>query len=142
MIKTTIKPASLRIFVATGLLLVALGDAQAGVVVIGHANLGKLDSRTMQRIYTGKVVEVDGVNIIAVNIESGPLRERFLHDFLNQSGEKYKAYWTVRRYIGKGLPPRELPSAEEVVRFVQSTPGAIGYIDEGDVTPGLNVIAR
>lgn len=123
------------------LLLLAFGHAEAGVVVIGHANLGKLDARTMQKIYTGKVIEVGGIKVIPVDITPCALRDRFLHSFLNQDNEKYTAYWTVRRYIGKGVPPRELDNPKAVVEFVRSTPGAIGYVDDQDVTPDLNVIS-
>ena len=30
----------------------------------------------------------------------------------------------MRRYIGKGAPPRELPTSEAVIAFVKMTPGA------------------
>ncbi len=117
--------------------------AQSGVVVIGHAGLERIDPATVQRIYTGRVVDLAGVSLKPCNVSAGdPVRERFLHTYLKQDDENYIAYWTVRRYIGKGVPPKELPNAAEVIRYVQSTPGAIGYIDESSVIPGLNVLAR
>jgi hypothetical protein len=88
------------------------------------------------------VIEVGGVHVTPVNVGSSPLRDEFLQTFLNQNDEKYTAYWAMRRFVGKGVPPRELPSAAEVIKFVQSTPGAIGYVDEGDVVPEVSVIAR
>jgi ABC-type phosphate transport system substrate-binding protein len=130
-------------------LLVALAcvasesDAAGGLVVIGHVNLTRLDASTLEKIYTGKVIEVDGIPVTAVNANSGsPVRSRFLKVYLNQDEDKYTAYWTVRRYIGKGASPRELPNSTEVINFVKSTPGAIGYIDEADVTPGVNVLLK
>jgi ABC-type phosphate transport system substrate-binding protein len=48
----------------------------------------------------------------------------------------------VRRYVGKGASPRELPSSEDVINFVKSTPGAIGYLDASDVRPGVNVLLK
>lgn len=117
--------------------------ALATVIVIGHPSLPKLDEVTIQKIFTGKVIDIGGVNVVAVNAGSGsPLRSRFLQQYLNQDEEKYTAYWTVRRYIGKGTPPRELPGSAEILQFVQSTPGAIGYIDDADNKPGLNVLLR
>lgn len=125
------------------LALLIMGDALAGdVVVIGHANLGKLDAVTVQKIFTGKVIEVGGVHVTAVNVKPGLLRDHFLQTFLNQDDEKYTTYWAIRRFVGKGAPPIELPNATEVIKFVQSTPGAIGYIDESDVVPEVSVIAR
>lgn len=113
------------------------------IVVIGHGSVPKLDLPTVQKIYAGKIIAVGGQNVAAVNAKSGmPVRNTFLQEFLNQDDEKYIAYWTVRRYIGKGAPPLELGSVAEIVSYVQSNPGAIAYIDEADLKPGMNVVAR
>jgi ABC-type phosphate transport system substrate-binding protein len=127
------------------LLALAGADARAagGVAVIGHQGLAALDPTTLEKIYTGKVVELHGISVVAVNASSGSaLRSRFLRTYLNQDDDKYTAYWIVRRYIGKGASPRELPSPGEVIDFVKQTPGAIGYIDEADVRPEMNVLLR
>ena len=117
--------------------------ASDGEVVIGNPNLRRLDATTVARIYTGKVIEVDGITVTAVNANSGsPVRTRFLQVYLNQDDDKYMAYWTVRRYIGKGASPKELPKSSDIINFVNSTPGAIGYIDEADVRPGMNVLLK
>ena len=124
-------------------MLLAGANAYAGVIVIGHASLPRLDDSTVQKIYSGKVIEVAGVSVSAVNARSGSaLRGQFLQTYLNQDEEKYTAYWTVRRYIGKGVPPPELASGAEVINFVQGTPGAIGYIEDSELKPGLNVLLR
>lgn len=132
----------MRALIATVLLFLCR-HACAGVVLIGHASVPKLDDSAVQKIYSGKVVEVAGVTVAAVNQRSGSaLRNQFLQSYMNQDEEKYTAYWTVRRYIGKGVPPRELAGSAEVISFVQATPGALGYIDESEVKPGLNVLLR
>ena len=78
-----------------------------------------------------------------VNASRGSsVRDRFLQDYLHQDEDKYTAYWTVRRYIGKGASPRELSSSADVIKYVNSTPGAIGYIDEADVPPGVHVLLK
>ncbi len=118
-------------------------NAAGGVVVIGHASLTRLDITTVERIYTGKVIEVDGIVVKPVNATSGSaVRNRFLQVYLNEDEDKYTAYWTVRRYIGKGVSPRELTNSADVINFVKSTPGAIGYIDDADVQPGINVLLK
>ncbi|MBI3380456.1 MAG: hypothetical protein HY019_00490 [Aquabacterium sp.] len=115
----------------------------AGVVVVAHANMHKLDLPTLQRIYTGKVIEVGGVSVSPINLRAGqPLRQRFLSDYLQQTDDAYVAYWTVRRYVGKGVPPRELPTVADVISYVQSTPGAVAYLDEADVPASMNVVLR
>lgn len=84
-----------------------------------------------------------GAPVIVVNAPPGsPVRNRFLNTYVEQDEERYVAYWTVRRFIGKGLPPKEMDSAAAVIEFVQKTPGAIGYVDAAELRPGLNVLAR
>ncbi|MEW5903973.1 MAG: hypothetical protein AB1722_06455 [Pseudomonadota bacterium] len=118
--------------------------SQAGnIVVIGNESVPKMDMVTIQKVFTGKVISVAGVSVKAVNAQTGmPTREAFLQAFLNQDDEKYIAYWTVRRYIGKGAPPLELASDEDIIRYVQENPGAVAYIDEDKLKPGMNVVAR
>ena len=125
------------------LVLLALPASAADIVVIGNSNVPKMDVLTVQKIYTGKFISVAGISVTPVAMKAGTQeRSRFLKEFLDQDEEKYDAYWTVRRYIGKGTPPVEMDAAAEVIRYVLSTPGGIGYIDAAELRPGLNVVAR
>lgn len=118
-------------------------QADDGVLVIGHGALHGLDAGTVMRIYTGRVIALDGQDLRPVNLMPGhPLRRRFLAAVLLQSEDDYLAYWTVRRYIGKGTPPRELDDPAAVIDFVRRTPGALGYIEAAQWAPGLNVLLR
>lgn len=121
-----------------------LTKVQAGeIVIIGNSNVPKMDLVTIQKIYMGKIVSVSDVNIKPVNAKLGSTeRNRFLDVFLNQDEEKYTGYWTVRRYIGKGTPPNELNNALEIIDYVKSTAGAVGYIDDAGLKEGVNVVGR
>ncbi|HIV69508.1 MAG TPA: hypothetical protein H9903_01110 [Candidatus Aquabacterium excrementipullorum] len=120
-----------------------LAQAADRIVVIGHANVRKLDQATLQRIFTGKTIEVDGVRVQPVNAAPGTaVRQRFLSQYLQTDEDQYVGYWTVRRYVGKGTPPPEVKQGAEMVDMVGKTPGAIGYIDEADLQPGMNVLLR
>ena len=132
-----------------GLLLaapLATGPAHAaddGLVVIGHSALKAMDAELLRRVYSGRTVEVDGQPLRPLNLVSpSPLRQRFMKAVLQQDDEDYVAYWTVRRYIGKGVPPRELRSSAEVLEAVARTPGAIGYIEAAELRPGVSVLLR
>lgn len=113
------------------------------VVVVAHSSVRKLDLATLRRIYTGKAIVVDGMHVIPVNAALNlPLRQRFLSSYLGTAEDEYVAYWTVRRHIGKGIPPAEMRQASEIIDFVNRTPGAIAYLDEADVPRGMNVVLR
>ena len=137
-----------RLFLQT-----TLGAALAGVltparaadsvVLIGHPGIPRIDMATVQRLYLGRAIEVAGSPVTVVALPGGsPVRAQFLASWLQSDEERYRAYWTVRRHIGRGTPPAELGSAAELIEYVQRTPGAIGYIDAAQVTSALNVIAR
>jgi hypothetical protein len=121
-----------------------LGSAQAGdILVIGHENVPPIDPPVIERIFTGRVISVAGVAITPVTLKPGTAeRDQFLRRFLDQDEEQYTGYWTVRRYIGKGAPPAEFAGAAELIRYIQATPGAVGYIQDRELPAGIQVLAR
>lgn len=125
----------------TALLIPRWLAADVGLVVIAHPSVPRLDAAAISRLYTGRIVEVSGVGLTPVNARSGSvMRDRFLQLYLSQDDDHYTGYWTVRRYIGKGKPPREFGSSAEIIDFVQNTPGAVGYIFSAELRPGTAVV--
>lgn len=123
--------------------LPVIGLAEETLVFIGNGALARTEQSVLQRFYTGRAVSVGEQVAIPVNYPAGhPLRERFLATVMNQSEEQYTGYWLVRRYVGKGAPPIELPDVDAVVAYVQATPGAVGYVPLSKVPSGGNVIFR
>ena len=135
--------AFLRLLLLACTLLGTAARAADEYVVIAHAGVPRVDAATLQRLYMGRAIEVAGAPVTVVNAAPGTgARERFLAQVVNLDNERYVAYWTVRRHVGKGVPPREFRSAAEIVDYVQATPGALGYIPLADLKPGLNVVFR
>lgn len=121
----------------------ARADERDGVVLIGHAGVPRIDAATAQKLYTGRAVELGGVAVSVFNAPAGSkARERFMATVLAMDDDKYVAYWTVRRHVGKGTPPREFRSAAELIEHVQTHPGSIGYVLASELSPGLNVILK
>jgi hypothetical protein len=78
--------------------------AVAGVVVIGNGNPPRLDDAQVQKISSGgRGGRRDGGGSESTQRQYGA--RPLLRTYLNQD-EGHTAYWTVRRYIGKGTPPR------------------------------------
>jgi ABC-type phosphate transport system substrate-binding protein len=114
------------------------------LLVVANADTPALDADTLQKIYLGKVVEVGGRPVVPVNLAKGnSLRTAFMEQVLAQDDDKFIAYWTVRRYIGKGSPPREFATTQEQLEFLRKTPGAVGYVsDAGQIEQGLKTILK
>jgi len=117
--------------------------AEEAFVVIGHSSLQKTDLPTLQRLYSGRVFSLNQHPATPLNLPPGhPLREQFLASILGQNEAQYSGYWLVRRYVGKGAPPQELASPEEIIRAISTTPGAVGYVPIAKVPTGGNIIFK
>lgn len=118
-------------------------DRADALVLIGHPGVPRIDVATAQRLYTGRAVEIAGSPATVFNAPSGSkARERFMAAVMAMDDDKYVAYWTVRRHVGKGTPPREISTSAEMIERVQATPGAVGYVLASELKPGLNVVLR
>lgn len=56
------------------------------------------------------------------------VRNRFSERILGRSVAAVRSYWQQRIFSGRGVPPPEVDSDEQVVRFVLGRPGAVGYV--------------
>lgn len=84
----------------------------------------------------------DGQRIQAVNLSaSNPLRRAFSMQVFGRGPEELDDYWRDMYFHGV-LPPYVLASEEAVIRFVASTPGAIGYISHCIVDHRVSVVMR
>ena len=83
----------------------------------------------------------NGMLIKPVDQSSGAVRDDFSLAILGKSANSVKQYWTQQIYSGHVLPPIQKRSDAEVIDFVRSTPGAIGYVSESAATDGVRVVA-
>ena len=83
----------------------------------------------------------DHTPIAPVNMPAGhALRRNFSLWLFKRSPEDLQAYWNDQYFHGV-LPPPVLASEEAVIRFVASTPGAIGYVSVCSVDKRVQVAA-
>jgi ABC-type phosphate transport system substrate-binding protein len=69
-----------------------------------------------------------------------PVRRRFTDDVLRRSIAAVKSYWQQRIFSGRDVPPPELESDAQVVRWVLKYPGAIGYVASGAAVQGAKIV--
>ena len=69
-------------------------------------------------------------------------REAFARTVLNKSIAQVKSYWQQQIFSGRDVPPPEKQNENDVVAFVRSNPGAIGYVSKGaDIGRGVKALA-
>jgi ABC-type phosphate transport system substrate-binding protein len=126
---------------ALSLWLCAPAFSETIVIVNNGVAATALDADTLQKIYLGKTTQWDnGDKISAVTLNEGPVHDGFLNNIIKKSSSQFLTYWKQMIFTGKGTPPKSVPSETEVVGFVSSTPGGIGYIDSATPHDGVKAI--
>ena len=83
----------------------------------------------------------DGMPVVPVDLaEESRVRQRFTTEIHGRSVPAITAYWYRKIYSGRSVPPVEVRSAEEVMMFVRSRAGAIGYVPATMAAEGVKVV--
>ena len=69
-----------------------------------------------------------------------PARRQFSDEVLRRPVDAIRSYWQQRIFAGRELPPPELETDAEVVRFVMRERGAIGYVSSAAALNGAKVL--
>ncbi len=93
-------------------------------------------------IFLGKITSLpNGSSVTPVDQpESNPLRDEFYLKVANKSAAQAKALWAKLYFTGRGEPPREARDDDDIKKIVNSTRGAIGYIDQSAVDKSVKVL--
>lgn len=132
------KRATLLILAA--IVLVAVGEAIAAkpgfVVVINEANpITSVNKQQLSRCFMKELsIWSTGDPVIPVDqAASSRTREKFSDAIHGRDVSAVTSFWQSQISSGSGSPPAELASDQEVLEFVRSNPGAVGYVS--DETP-------
>lgn len=112
-------------------------------VIVNAANADSIDKKLVKRIYLGKVKNFpSGSKIKVISLgDSDAATEQFRQSALKKSNSQYKSYWSKIAFTGKGTPPSEVNSADEMIIEIKKNPNAIGFVDSSNVTSDVKVIA-
>ena len=82
----------------------------------------------------------DGTSIVTVMPKGGKVHDRFIEDYLDRSVQRFATYWRQMVFTGKGMPPRNFVQETDLVSFVASTPGSLGFASDGADISGVKVL--
>jgi ABC-type phosphate transport system substrate-binding protein len=104
------------------------------VMVVNSANATTSMSREqVAKIFLRQLAAwASGDEILPVDqMERAPARAAFARDVEQTSVKSLKIYWQQRIFSGEESPPPERVSDSDVLIYVRSNVGAIGYVLEG-----------
>jgi ABC-type phosphate transport system substrate-binding protein len=127
--------------------LVALGHAEPAappvrVIVNAKNPLEQLDRRFVAEAFLKKRTRWDDDTAIQpVDLgQHTSERIRFSHEVLERDVASVRRYWAQQVFSGRGVPPPELSSDADVVRYVAAHPGGIGYVAQGVALAGVKIV--
>jgi hypothetical protein len=137
--------AALLVILAAG---VAAGSSRAAApafrVIVNPANASvALDRRFLTEVFLKRNTRWPTGELIRP-VDQGTdssVRRRFSEDVLNRSVAAVKSYWQQMIFSGRAIPPPELDTDEEVIRYVAKFPGAVGYVSGAGELAGVKAVA-
>lgn len=115
----------------------------ADVAVIVHpTNNSSLNEKDIAHIYMGKSSNfVNGRSALPINSTKGSAsRDEFNSIVIGRSEAQLTALWSKLMFTGKGTPPKDLATDQEILATVSANPDAIGYVEASLVTDAVKVV--
>lgn len=132
-------PVVLALFlvVVAGAGLASTADEAFRVIVHPQVKGGQIPKAVLSSIFLKEATRWgDGSDVRPVDQSMrAPVREAFSMKVIGKPIEGVQAYWTRRFMDGRVLPPPVKASDADVISFVASTPGAIGYVSSSTPLP-------
>ena len=119
-------------------------SAQYQVVVNSGSSVSTISKSDLSKIFQKKSRSLpDGTDAVPVDLDSGSsVRAAFSDEVHGRGVSAIESYWQQQIFAGKDVPPEAKASDAEVIAFVSSTPGAIGYVSAGaSLGSGVKAIA-
>ncbi len=122
----------------TALSTIALPAYAELVIVVNPQN----DAKTMSSSQAAQFFLGGSVQFTPLEQASGsPIRLEFYKKVLEKEPPQVQAIWARIVFTGKGKPPKEYKSSEEVKKAIRENINAIGYIEKSAVDDSVKVVA-
>jgi len=112
-------------------------------VIVNTANpTARLDKRLVADAFLKKRTRWDNdraIQPVDLGQKSGA-RAAFSRDIVGRDVVAVRRYWAQLVFSGRGVPPPELATESDVVKFVAAHGGAIGYVTAGAALEGVKAV--
>jgi hypothetical protein len=131
----------IAILVLTATLVGATAHAAAFKVIVNNGvGVSSLSKKAASDLFMKKTLKwQNGASVVPVD-QVAEVREDFSKSIHGKSAAAVKSYWNQLVFSGRDVPPIEKTSDAEVIEFVRSTRGAIGYVSSTAAPDGVRVI--
>jgi ABC-type phosphate transport system substrate-binding protein len=114
--------------------------ANVQVIANPSVSVAELSADDLKDIFLGAKTAVGGGAVEAVFETAGAAHEAFLKEYLGKSDAALRTHFKTLVFTGKGAQPKAVASDAEMLKYVASTKGAIGYVSASADTAGAKKI--
>jgi ABC-type phosphate transport system substrate-binding protein len=127
-------PLILTLFIATSVSSAPTVPVAGHVVIVHPSNpIASVSAAELSRMFLKQSTAwPNGWPVLPVDqLGTSAVRESFSQRVLGRSARSVKSHWKQQIFSGRGVPPPERANDGEVLRFVLSNRGAVGYVTAG-----------
>lgn len=114
--------------------LVVVVNARCGVAVMTRNEVINIFFGRNRQFFNG--VEAEPVDLV----DTHPDRTRFYQLLVGKDLSEVGAYWSRQIFSGRMQPPVKVGTPEEVIKWVTSHPGGIGFVDMSKADARVRVV--
>ena len=118
---------------------------EAPIVIVNESVQNNVLTRSeLRQIFTGHLQYWDDGTKIHVFVlgDSQLLHKGFCRENLQMFPYQLSRLWNQLTYSGQGVTPSRVPTQEALIRAVENTAGAIGYMDKEHTTKAKQLEVR
>ncbi len=118
-------------------------NAYAGAIVAAKDSpFAATDAEEAKKMFLGREASIGGQGVTVVYQKEGETRTTFETKILGKTGADLTAYWSKLIFTGRAQAPVEVSGDGDVKAKVNSTPGAVGYVNDGAVDGSVKVLFK
>ena len=136
-------PMRLFLLACTALSCCLLAGVASAQVVVANSGVksSAISKGDLYDIFTGASNTFpDGSTAVPVLLKGGPAHEAFSKNYIGKADGFLRTAWMRLLFAGKCTMPKTFDSDTEVLQYVASTPGAIGYVGAPPEDPHVKTV--
>jgi ABC-type phosphate transport system substrate-binding protein len=124
------------------LIIINISNAQVAVIANKSVKAEKISKTELLDFYIGDIKKwKDGQKVFVFDLKPKTKIKETFYKFLGKSSSRMKSIWMKRKLTGNGDPPPALDSDKEMLKKVEATKGAIGFVNYDSVNTKIKVLS-
>jgi ABC-type phosphate transport system substrate-binding protein len=119
------------------------GAGEKYVVIVNESNPTKsMSKKDLSRLFLKQtLVWAHGEKALPVDLDiQASTRAQFTSEVHGRAVAAVQGYWNLKVFSGAVVPPAQKTTDSQVIQFVSTNPGAVGYVSRSAALQGVKVL--